>query len=61
MRSPGSPGKLAQLPRPLSGLPVMAAHPLKERHKPLDGADWHFEMKYDGYCGLLYFEQDVPL
>jgi bifunctional non-homologous end joining protein LigD len=45
------------MPRtPPAGLPIIAAYPLKERHKPFGGADWLFEMKYDGYRGLLHVE-----
>ena len=34
-----------------------SAHPLRERQKPFDGPDWLFEIKYDGYRGLLYLER----
>jgi len=30
----------------ISGLPIIAAHPLRERQKPFDGPDWLFEVKY---------------
>lgn len=42
--------------RHASKLPSIAARPLRERHKPFDGPDWIFEIKYDGYRGLLYLE-----
>jgi bifunctional non-homologous end joining protein LigD len=45
---------------PALALPVIAAHPLKERREPFDGPDWLFEMKYDGYRGLLYLEHGKP-
>jgi hypothetical protein len=28
-----------------AALPLIVAHPLKERHKPFDGPKWLFEMK----------------
>lgn len=37
-------------------LPIIAAHPLRTRREPFDGEDWLFEMKYDGFRGLLYLE-----
>jgi bifunctional non-homologous end joining protein LigD len=52
---------ILQMPKPQTPptvLPIIAAHPLKERRKPFDGPDWLFEMKYNGYRGLfLYIEQ----
>jgi hypothetical protein len=52
---------LRKVPEPLTAparLPIIAAHALTERHKPFDGAEWLFEMKYDGYRGLLYLEHE---
>src|SRR5579864_8983240 len=40
-----------------SRLPLIAAHPLRVRQKPFDDPDWLFELKYDGYRGLLYIER----
>jgi len=40
-----------------SALPIVAAHPLRERQNPFDDPDWLFELKYDGYRGLLYLER----
>ena len=40
-----------------SALPLIAAHPLRERQKPFDDPDWLFELKYDGYRALLYLER----
>jgi ATP-dependent DNA ligase len=35
-------------------LPVIAAHPLEQRRVPFDDPDWLFELKADGFRGLLY-------
>ena len=43
--------------RGASGLPHIAAHPLRERQKPFDDPEWLFELKYDGYRALLYIER----
>jgi ATP-dependent DNA ligase len=38
-------------------LPVIAAHQLELRHVPFDDPDWLFELKADGFHGLLYIAQ----
>ena len=43
--------------RRASKLPLIAAHPLRERQKSFDDPDWLFKLKYDGYRALLYFER----
>jgi len=37
-------------------LPVIAAHPLEQRRVPFDDPDWLFELKADGFRGLLYID-----
>ncbi len=46
-RSPLHPRTTRTLPEVQPILPT-------PRHEPLDGSDWLFKPKYDGYCGLLY-------
>jgi ATP-dependent DNA ligase len=41
------------IPKRQPAVPVIAAHPLEQRQTPFDGPDWLFEMKYDGYRGLV--------
>ena len=43
--------------RAASALPLISAHPLRERQKPFDDPDWLFELKYDGYRALLYLQR----
>jgi len=40
-------------------LPVIAAHPLERRRAPFDDPDWLFELKADGFRGLLYIAQET--
>ena len=42
------------MPKKPPVMPLIAAHPLEQRRVPFDDPDWLFELKADGFRGLLY-------
>lgn len=47
-------GRTERRVTPRSALPIIAAHSLERRRVPFDDPDWLFEIKADGFRGLLY-------
>jgi ATP-dependent DNA ligase len=39
-------------------LPVYQPLPVIAKPRPFDGAEWLFELKYDGFRALVYIEQE---
>ena len=47
-------GDITRIPCASHQIAIIAANPLRVRQKPFGDPDWLFELKYDGYRGLLH-------